>query len=80
MSTKDLSSLKLDELALEPIDPKLPSKEQPLTGRAQFTPNTRNRTDRRKGGDRRQTLRFEPDRRTGKDRRPETTWINGKNS
>ena len=77
MSTKDFSSLKLGDLALEPIEGE-PSKEAPISGRAQFKADTRSRVERRKGGDRRKTVRFQQDRRSGKDRRPTTGWTDGK--
>ena len=78
MNTKDGLSLNLDSLSLEPIEPS-PHGGAPITGRATFNTDARgSRIDRRKGGDRRQTLRFEPDRRSGKDRRPQTGWIVGK--
>ena len=77
MNTKDLHSLNLDSLSLEPIEPSSQGGA-PVSGRATFNTDTRGRVDRRKGGDRRQALRFEPDRRSGKDRRPLKGWIVGK--
>lgn len=75
MNTKDVSSLNLDHLSLEPMETS-PLGGAPTTGRATFNTDARgNQTDRRKGGDRRQTLRFEQDRRSGKDRRPLKSWV-----
>ena len=77
MNTKDLHSLNLDSLSLEPIE--TPSQAgAPVSGRATFNTDARGRTDRRKGGERRQTVRFEQDRRSGKDRRPLKNWFVGK--
>jgi hypothetical protein len=73
MNTKDVGSLNLDYLSLEPIE-NSPERAAPITGRATFNTDTRARLDRRKGSDRRQTVRFEQDRRSGKDRRPRTSW------
>ncbi len=64
MSTKD-DKLNLDELSLEPIEPEGTSPSQ---GPAKFKVDTRSGSDRRKSGERRQTVRFEADRRQG-DRR-----------
>ena len=41
-------------------------------------PNSRKKADRRVNGQRRQVLRFESDRRSGKTRRPQSSWDNGK--
>lgn len=73
----DLRNLNLDHLSLEPLETAKPSATQP-TGRATFITDARGRSDRRKGGDRRQTVRLSPDRRSGKDRRPATGWSDGK--
>jgi hypothetical protein len=78
MTTKDIHSLNLDYLSLEPVETSQ-KHEAPITGRATFNTDTRGRSDRRKGADRRQTVRFQQDRRSGKDRRPMTSWADGKN-
>ena len=77
MNTKDLHSLNLDSLSLEPVETSSQAGA-PISGRATFNTDARARTDRRKGGDRRQTVRFEQDRRSGKDRRPLKSWFVGK--
>lgn len=41
-------------------------------------PNSRKKADRRTRGERRLMLRFESDRRSGKTRRPQSSWDNGK--
>jgi hypothetical protein len=78
MSPKDIHTIRFDELSLEPLDTK-PSIEAPLKGKASFTANTRAKTGRRKGGERREQVRFQDDRRSGDDRRPEKDWEKGKN-
>jgi hypothetical protein len=66
--TDDLPPL---EFALEP-QPQ--AAQTPVTSKAKahFQIDTRDKAkgDRRKNGDRRQTIRFEADRRCGEDRRP----------
>ena len=49
------------------------------TGKAKFVADTRGRTERRKGADRREDLRFELSRRSGNDRRPRKAWSDGNN-
>jgi len=39
-------------------------------GKAKFVADTRGKTERRKGADRREDLQFEQSRRSGNDRRP----------
>jgi hypothetical protein len=79
----------LDDLSLEPLpDPGL-MNYQPPRAKAQVSEqqafkgmNGRNKKveDRRVNvADRREVLRFEADRRSGKDRRPRKTWDPGKN-
>ncbi|KFN42576.1 hypothetical protein [Arenimonas oryziterrae] len=68
--------LRYQTLELEPLDGEAP---KPVTGRANFHPNTRDAHDRRQLEDRRQELRFQNDRRSKKDRRPRRTWENGSN-
>lgn len=55
------------ELSLEPSEPAKAARPK-----AQFQIDTRDKSkgDRRKNGERRQTIRFEQDRRSGEDRRP----------
>ena len=76
--------LHLSDLSLEPLDtgvlnfqPTKPLAPEKTT----FHAETRSKkgADRRVNPDRRQVLRFEPDRRSGKDRRPHKTWEAGKN-
>ncbi|MEO4047959.1 hypothetical protein AAFN46_12815 [Pseudomonas sp. CAU 1711] len=71
---EDLSPL---EFTLEPL-PQAPT--QAPARKASFQIDTRDHQhgDRRKGGERRQTIRFEADRRSGKDRRPVSAgWDKG---
>ena len=49
------------------------------TGKAKFVADTRGKTERRKGADRREDVRFEQSRRSGNDRRPRKTWSDGNN-
>lgn len=56
----------LDKLSLKPIDPSEPTPS--ARGKAKFQIETRSGGDRRKMGDRRETIRFEQDRRQ-RDRR-----------
>ncbi|WP_044874750.1 hypothetical protein [Pseudomonas sp. LFM046] len=70
MSTND--KLNLDELSLEPIEP---IKAVPSSGgKAVFQIDTRSGEDRRKSADRRQSIRFEKDRRQGNRRGKVDPW------
>jgi hypothetical protein len=76
--------LHLSDLSLEPLpDPNLLKYDMgtKAEGKAKFQAESRNKkvTDRRVNPDRRKVLRFQADRRTGKDRRPVKTWDPGKN-
>ncbi|MCO6060218.1 hypothetical protein NG726_26615 [Pseudomonas sp. MOB-449] len=53
----------LDELSLEPLESSAAAPSS--RGKAVFQIDTRGGGDRRKAGDRRQTIRFEQDRRQG---------------
>ena len=87
--TDKFEDLHLSDLSLEPLpDPNLmnyqPPKAQAPSAekKAEGGLHARNKKveDRRVNvADRRKVLRFEPDRRTGKDRRPRKTWDPGKN-
>lgn len=57
------------ELSLEPID-----NQGNSTGQLKSHPNTRTTADRRVVPERRQVLRFEGERRSGKIRRPQSSW------
>jgi hypothetical protein len=77
--------LHLSDLSLEPMpDPNVMNYQPPkvpVEEKAAFHAETRSKkvTDRRINPDRRKVLRFEPDRRSGKDRRPRKSWEPGKN-
>jgi len=78
--------LHLSDLSLEPIPDKALDYQPPkaagvVSEKAAFHAETRNKkvTDRRINPDRRKVLRFEPDRRSGKDRRPRKSWEPGNN-
>jgi hypothetical protein len=75
--------LHLSDLSLEPLPDSGALNYQParpLAEKAVFHAETRGKkTDRRVNPDRRRELRFEPDRRSGKDRRPHKSWEPGKN-
>ena len=79
--------LHLSDLSLEPLpDPNLLQYQPPkaaLAASEQTKPKVETRskkiTDRRINPDRRKVLRFEPDRRSGKDRRPRKSWEPGNN-
>lgn len=73
-----LPDIPFDQLALEPGPGEAPVASAP-SGRARFTVDSRNGRERRILPDRRQELRFEADRRCGKDRRPARTWEPGSN-
>lgn len=68
MAHVKLPDIPFDQLALEPLEGEAPAA--PLTGRARFSPNTRDGKDRRQGEDRRNTVRYAKDRRQAPDRRP----------
>lgn len=59
------------EFSLEP-ESQAPQARTATRPKAQFQIDTRDKSrgDRRKNGERRQTVRFEADRRSGEDRRP----------
>lgn len=85
--TDKFEDLHLSDLSLEPLpDPNLmnyqPAKAQAGEKKVEGGLHARNKKveDRRVNvADRRKVLRFEPDRRTGKDRRPRKSWDPGKN-
>jgi hypothetical protein len=78
MNAKDLPGF--SGLSLVPLDEERPSvPASPTAGPAKFHANTRDGGDRRVQGERRQQLRMTADRRSGKDRRPRTSWEPGKN-
>jgi hypothetical protein len=68
--TGKFEDLHLDDLSLEPLpDPNLLKYEPPrnaagVADKAAFQADVRNKKE----------LRFEPDRRSGKERRPRKTW------
>jgi hypothetical protein len=80
--TGKFEDLHLDDLSLEPLpDPNLLKYEPPknaasVVDKAAFQADVRNKkgNDRRVGAERRKELRFEADRRSGKERRPRKTW------
>ena len=85
MPTDKFEELTLADLSLEPMpDPNLLNYEPPkgpAAEKAKFQADVRNKksTDRRVNGERRKTLRFEADRRSGVERRPKKSWDPGKN-
>ena len=78
MSPKDLRDIRLTDATLEPLGDK-PGVAAPVPGTAKFTPNTRSAGERRKSTERREAIRFQDDRRAGKDRRPKKGWDKDKN-
>jgi hypothetical protein len=74
--TDKFEDISLSDLSLEPLpDPNLRNYQPPKAtvaekGGAKELPRPSNTTDRRVGKERRLTLRFGEDRRSGKDRRP----------
>lgn len=77
MPAADLPHLRFDQLALEPEEGA--TKPDAVTGRARFQIDLRGGKERRILPDRRQELRFSPDRRSGQDRRPRRSWEPGSN-
>lgn len=65
-------------LSLEPLEGQAAAPGAPAAP-VKFHANTRSNTDRRVQGERRQMFRMEPDRRSGKSRRPKATWEPGSN-
>jgi hypothetical protein len=49
------------------------------TDKAKFVADAPGKTERRKGENRREDVRFEQSRRSGADRRPRKTWSDGNN-
>lgn len=74
MSSKGNPGSSLSELSLVPIGEPVENSMPAL----KLHPNSRKKADRRVNGERRQVLRFESDRRSGKSRRPQSSWDNGK--
>ena len=74
MSSPGNAGSSLSELSLVPIDAPVENNMPAL----KLHPNSRKKADRRANGERRQVLRFESDRRSGKTRRPQSSWDNGK--
>ena len=77
--TDKFEDLQLSDLSLEPLPdpgamnyqpPKASTKVTAATTNPAATPRPPKSTDRRVGKERRKTLRFEADRRSGEDRRP----------
>ena len=68
--------LHLDDLSLEPLpDPNLLNYAAPKKqGQVKMSGRNNKVTDRRVNPDRRLTPRFEPNRRSGKERRPNKSW------
>jgi hypothetical protein len=79
MTSTEKGEISFANLSLEPIEDDTVLKIE--TPAAKFHADTRSKvkTDRRVTADRREVLRFEPDRRSGKERRPKKTWEPGKN-
>ena len=76
MTTIDKPGLSMADWSLEPLTGE--SSPAAPAGPVKFHANTRSKTDRRTLPDRRQAIRFEPDRRVA-DRRPKTSWEPGSN-
>jgi hypothetical protein len=68
----------IGEWSLEPLEGEAIAPGAPQAP-VKFHCNTRSNTDRRVLADRRQMFRLEPDRRSGKSRRPKTSWEPGRN-
>ncbi|MGH8355263.1 MAG: hypothetical protein ACRERY_17315 [Pseudomonas sp.] len=74
MESNDKFELSLDELSLEPLEEQSAPPKTP----AKFQIDTRSKAERRVRPDRRSTIRFQEDRRAGKDRRAGVTpWAPG---
>jgi len=65
MESNDEFEPSLEELSLEPLEEQSPAPKMP----AKFQIDTRSKAERRTRPDRRDTIRFQEDRRSGKDRR-----------
>ena len=78
MNSKEWGRLRAEGLSLEPIETAGTTSAPASKDPAQFRVNTRGKSDRRKGAERRETLRFQDDRRKT-DRRPRKSWESGKN-
>ncbi len=83
MTSTEKGDVSFAELSLEPI-----VGDEPLALALKITPGpaakshsharSKTRTDRRVVADRREEIRFETDRRSGKERRPKSSWESGK--
>lgn len=80
MTSTEKGEVSFAELSLEPIivDEALKIATGPAA-KIHSNARSKTRTDRRVVADRRQVIRFEPDRRSGKERRPKSFWEPGKN-
>ena len=82
--TGKFEDISLSELSLEPMpDPKALNYQPPKSATSEAVakkalPRPSKSTDRRGNGERRKELRFEADRRSGKDRRPRKGFEPGK--
>jgi len=75
--SSDLRDISLSNASLEPIDGQ--ATPTAAKGPSKFTANTREKVDRRQTEERRAELRFQDNRRSSKDRRPQKTWEKGHN-
>jgi len=76
----DLNNISLAGVGLEPTSDSPAPEVRSIEGKAKFLVESRGKVDRRKNVDRRAEIRFEPNRRKEKDRRPSSaTWHEKKN-
>lgn len=78
MGPDDEFASSFGKLSLEPLEGQAASPEAPKAP-VKFHANTRSAADRRVLGDRREMYRLDPDRRSGRDRRPKSSWEPGSN-
>ena len=79
MTSTDKAEISFANLSLEPIDGeplKVPPTPQVLP---HANARSKTKTDRRVLAERRKVIRFEDDRRSGKNRRPKKSWELGNN-
>lgn len=77
MATDDSFELSLEDLSLEPLEP-ISAAPAPAKQPAAFKIDTRGKSERRSHADRRNTIRFEEDRRANHDRRADANgWTLG---
>ena len=79
MTSTEKTEFSFGNLSLEPIGDEALSIAPNQPAKSQRNSRSKKVTDRRVNTERRAVIRFEDDRRSGKERRPKSSWEPGKN-